>query len=115
MEYLRGRVSGLAIPTFCVDAPHGGGKIPVLPNYVVSMSPTHTVFRTFEGMLVSYPEPGAAAAQPVVAAATDAPPGVWDLACGNATSIRPAKSSRLKRRELRKVGVSHGPQDRPRL
>ena len=102
MEYLRGRVSGLAIPTFCVDAPHGGGKIPVLPNYIISMSPTHTVFRTFEGMLVSYPEPGADAAQPVVAAATDAPPGVWDLASGNATSIRPAKSSRLKRRELKK-------------
>jgi lysine 2,3-aminomutase len=58
MEYLRGRVSGIAIPTFVVDAPHGGGKIPVLPTYVVSMSPTHTVLRNYEGLLVSYPEPG---------------------------------------------------------
>jgi len=112
MEYLRGRVSGLAIPMFCVDAPHGGGKIPVLPNYVISISPTHTVFRTFEGMLVSYPEPGAEAPAPMVAAATDSPPGVWDLASGNATSIRPAKSSRLKRRELKKRGAAtvHTPQ-----
>ena len=39
MEYLRGRVGGLAIPTFVIDAPHGGGKIPVLPTYVVSQSP----------------------------------------------------------------------------
>ena len=60
MEYLRGRLSGLAIPLFVVDAPHGGGKIPVLPTYVVSTSPTHTVLRNFEGMLVSYPEPAAA-------------------------------------------------------
>ena len=47
MEYLRGRLSGLAIPQFVVDAPHGGGKIPLLPNYIVSMSPTHTVLRNF--------------------------------------------------------------------
>ena len=40
MEYLRGRLSGLAIPTFVVDAPHGGGKIPVLPTYVVTQSPS---------------------------------------------------------------------------
>jgi hypothetical protein len=57
MEYLRGRLSGLAIPTFVVDAPHGGGKIPVLPTYVVSQSPTHTVLRNYEGMLIAYPEP----------------------------------------------------------
>lgn len=57
MEYLRGRLSGLAIPTFVVDAPHGGGKIPILPNYIVSTSPTHTVLRNYAGELVSYPEP----------------------------------------------------------
>src|ERR1700730_12620748 len=36
MEGLRGHLSGLAIPTYCVDAPHGGGKIPLLPNYLGS-------------------------------------------------------------------------------
>ncbi|MDI6774881.1 MAG: KamA family radical SAM protein [Verrucomicrobiota bacterium] len=57
MEYLRGRIGGLGIPTFVVDAPHGGGKIPVLPNYVVSVGPTHTALRNDCGMMVSYPEP----------------------------------------------------------
>lgn len=57
MDGLRGRLSGLAIPTFVVDAPHGGGKIPVLPNYLVARSGRETVLRNFEGVLTSYPEP----------------------------------------------------------
>ena len=98
MEYLRGRVSGIAIPTFVVDAPHGGGKIPVLPNYIVSMSPTHTVIRNYEGLLINYPEPG------VEIAANDTPeqigtPGVWELASGKASIIQPVKTQRGQRRE----------------
>jgi lysine 2,3-aminomutase len=99
MEYLRGRVSGLAIPTFVVDAPQGGGKIPVLPAYVVSMSPTHTVLRNFEGMLVSYPEPGAGAGKEAPRAS--GAPGVWDLASGGAAAIKPARSNRLNRRQAK--------------
>ncbi|MFH1679899.1 MAG: KamA family radical SAM protein [Candidatus Eisenbacteria bacterium] len=97
MEYLRGRVSGLAIPTFVVDAPHGGGKIPILPNYIVSMSPTHTVLRNFEGMLVSYPEP----ADPAAARSPgdgESAPGVWDLASGRASRIQPGATARQQRR-----------------
>jgi len=101
MEYMRGRVSGLAIPTFVVDAPHGGGKIPVLPTYIVSSSPTHTVLRNFEGMLVAYPEPSAAAECKAPAAAAAGSPGVWELATGKASAIRPTKSTRLRRRELK--------------
>jgi lysine 2,3-aminomutase len=101
MEYMRGRVSGLAIPNFVVDAPHGGGKIPVLPNYVVSTSPTHTVLRNFEGMMVSYPEPIAGASGAAVPAGGEMTPGVWDLSSGGASAIRPAKSTRLKRRQLK--------------
>ncbi len=97
MEYLRGRVSGLGIPTFVVDAPHGGGKIPVLPNYVVSMSPTHTVLRNFEGMMVAYPEPAVQGGE----RSQEAPPrgnlGVWDLASGKASAIIPAKNRRENR------------------
>ena len=104
MEYLRGRLSGLAIPTFVIDAPHGGGKVPVLPNYIVSTSPTHTVLRNFEGMLVSYPEPHAAApAGPPLA--DGASPGVWELATGRASAITPAETSRGGRRRQRH-GVS---------
>jgi lysine 2,3-aminomutase len=101
MEYLRGRVSGLAIPTFVVDAPHGGGKIPILPNYVVSLSPTHTVFRNFEGMIVSYPEP----CDPFAGVEPESQParanGVWDLACGHGTRIQPAHTIREDRRRKR--------------
>ena len=109
MEYLRGRVSGIAIPTFVVDAPHGGGKIPVLPNYVVSMSSTHTVLRNYEGMLVNYPEPGVEA-EPSMASATSEP-GVWELASGRASVIMPARNQRMKRREKNAVvprGRSNG-------
>jgi lysine 2,3-aminomutase len=57
IEYLRGHTSGYAVPTFVVDAPGGGGKIPLSPNYIISQSPTKTVLRNFEGVITSYPEP----------------------------------------------------------
>jgi lysine 2,3-aminomutase len=81
MEYLRGRLSGLAIPTFVVDAPHGGGKIPILPNYVVSVSPTHTVLRNYAGDLVGYPEPSGEMDR-ALSVAPVAMEGVWGLARG---------------------------------
>ncbi|MCU0660858.1 MAG: KamA family radical SAM protein [Myxococcota bacterium] len=97
MEYLRGRLSGLAIPTFIVDAPHGGGKVPVLPNYVVSTSPTHTVLRNFEGMLVSYPEPNLSAVAQLRTALPQAAT-VYDLSTGRASAIQPATTTRHARR-----------------
>ena len=57
MEGLRGHVSGLAIPTFVVDAPGGGGKIPVMPNYMISQAPGKVVLRNFEGVITTYSEP----------------------------------------------------------
>lgn len=99
MEYLRGRVSGLAIPTFVVDTPHGGGKVPLLPNYIVSVSPTHTVLRNYEGMMVSYPEPqyrAAAEAAPVAAPA--AARGVWQVANGRLDALVPGGIDRTARR-----------------
>jgi len=105
MEYLRGRISGIAIPTFVVDAPHGGGKIPVLPTYVVSMSPTHTVLRNFEGLLVSYPEPGVDMEPSIEAAGSE--PGVWELASGRADVIQPAHTQRMGRRD--KIVAKKGP------
>ena len=97
MEYLRGRMSGIAIPTFVVDAPHGGGKIPVLPTYIVSTSPTHTVLRNYEGMLVSYPEPYAEGAG---RGAGETGEGVWELATGRQGAIEPARAARLARRRM---------------
>jgi len=57
MEHLRGHISGIAVPTFVVDAPGGGGKIPVHPNYVVSQHEHKVILRNFEGRIVAYEEP----------------------------------------------------------
>lgn len=57
IEGLRGHISGLAIPTFVVDGPNGGGKIPVMPNYVISQAPGKVVLRNYEGVITTYSEP----------------------------------------------------------
>lgn len=57
IEGLRGHTSGYCIPTFVVDAPGGGGKTPVMPNYVISQSSHKVVLRNFEGVITTYQEP----------------------------------------------------------
>lgn len=57
IEGLRGHTSGYAVPTFVVDAPGGGGKTPVMPNYVISQSPRKVILRNFEGVITTYTEP----------------------------------------------------------
>lgn len=57
IEGLRGHTSGYAVPTFVVDAPGGGGKTPVMPNYLISQSPGRVVLRNFEGIITTYSEP----------------------------------------------------------
>ncbi len=57
IENLRGHTSGYAVPTFVVDAPGGGGKIPVMPNYVVSQAPGKVILRNYEGVITTYSEP----------------------------------------------------------
>ena len=54
IENLRGHTSGYAVPTFVVDAPGGGGKIPVMPNYVISQAPNRVVLRNYEGVITTY-------------------------------------------------------------
>ncbi len=57
IEGLRGHTTGFAIPTFVVDAPGGGGKIPVMPNYLISMNDRKVALRNFEGVITTYTEP----------------------------------------------------------
>lgn len=57
IESLRGHTSGYAVPTFVVDAPGGGGKIPVMPTYMISQGPKRVVLRNFEGVVTTYTEP----------------------------------------------------------
>lgn len=56
LESLIGWTSGLAIPRFVIDAPGGGGKIPIQPNYVVSMDDEKVVLRNYEGKIFVYPQ-----------------------------------------------------------
>lgn len=57
MEGLRGHTSGYAVHQYVVDAPGGGGKIPVMPNYLISQSDHKIVLRNFEGYITTYEEP----------------------------------------------------------
>jgi lysine 2,3-aminomutase len=55
IESLRGHTSGLAVPTLVIDAPGGGGKIPIAPETIVSFDETEIVVRNYEGRLFRYP------------------------------------------------------------
>lgn len=57
MEGLRGHTSGFCVPTYVIDAPGGGGKIPLMPNYVLNRTAETTVLRNYEGTICEYPEP----------------------------------------------------------
>lgn len=57
IEGLRGHTSGYCVPTFVVDAPGGGGKTPVMPNYVISQNHNKVILRNFEGVITTYDEP----------------------------------------------------------
>jgi lysine 2,3-aminomutase len=95
MEGLRGHMSGLGIPTYVVDSPHGGGKIPLMPNYLVSASDDSVVLRNYEGMLIRYQ----AEDKPATIKPT-ATRGVSNLLQGTKTALVPENTERMKRRRL---------------
>jgi len=57
IQALRGHTTGFAVPQFVIDAPGGGGKIPLMPEYVVSFDEKQIVLRNFEGKQYEYPQP----------------------------------------------------------
>ena len=57
IEALRGHTSGFAVPTYVIDAPGGGGKVPIAPQYLLSQSEGRVVVRNFEGYITTYTEP----------------------------------------------------------
>ncbi len=57
MENMIGHTSGFAVPTYVIDAPGGGGKIPVMPTYAISSAPNKVVLRNYEGVITTYHEP----------------------------------------------------------
>ena len=104
MEGLRGHTSGIGIPTYVVDAPHGGGKIPLLPNYLVSASDDAVILRNYEGMVVRYQ----AEDKPVSNRPTRTR-GVSALLQGDKTLLMPEGNERMaRRRKLHQVEESTG-------
>ena len=95
IEGLRGHTSGYAIPTYVVDAPGGGGKIPVMPQYLISQAPGKVVLRNFEGFITTYDEPndytGHTAARPEHPLPRKEPgqEGVFGLLTGERKHIKP--------------------------
>jgi lysine 2,3-aminomutase len=58
IEGLRGHTTGYAIPQYVIDAPGGGGKVPINPNYVLYHDQEKVMIRNYEGQVFEYPEPG---------------------------------------------------------
>ncbi len=102
IEGLRGHISGYAVPTFVVDAPGGGGKIPVMPNYLISQGVGKVILRNYEGVITTYTEPTDYGNETAIAndvrLKTE---GVSALMCGKADSIslEPDNLDRKKRNE----------------
>jgi lysine 2,3-aminomutase len=106
MEYLRGHTTGLAVPMFIVDAPGGGGKIPVMPNYVISRSDRKVILRNYEGVLTTYTEPEDNQSHPEKLYKRDeyitrqqhlSHEGLIQLLDGKKVSMEPAHLQRLER------------------
>lgn len=64
MEQLRGHTTGYAVPQFVIDAPGGGGKVPVAPDYVLAHDKHRVILRNYEGKIFEYPEPTGLPATP---------------------------------------------------
>ncbi len=58
MEALRGHTTGYAVPQYVIDAPGGGGKVPINPEYILANEPGRIVIRNFEGRVFEYPDEG---------------------------------------------------------
>lgn len=103
IEGLRGHTSGFAVPVFVVDAPGGGGKIPVSPQYLISQGEGKVVLRNYEGVISAYSEPGEPPheCRPEKEETDQVPPtgGVAGLIRGEKVSIGPADLERLHRKQ----------------
>lgn len=104
VEGLRGHVSGLAVPTYVVDGLHGAGKIPLMPNYLVSASENAVVLRNYEGMLFRYsPED-----RSPDSTANYTSLGVSGLLAGSQAPLIPVGTPRMARREQHAAADANG-------
>lgn len=105
IEGLRGHTTGFAVPTFVVDAPGGGGKTPVMPQYVISQAPSKVVLRNFEGVITTYTEPtdyeDKCHCEECKKTTHESVEGVASLLRGDRLSIEPSFLARKERHKLR--------------
>ena len=89
IEGMRGHTSGLAVPTFVIDLPQGGGKIPLQPNYVLAQSADELVLRNYEGSIFRYRNPlkQASGAMPAKILRPDDSYEIANLPCGTEDKI----------------------------
>lgn len=114
MEGLIGHTSGFSIPTYVIDAPGGGGKIPLNPNYLISLSTNKVVLRNYEGVITTYAEPDSYKAKfcdrkcescdlqlNLEAGESSAATGIEQLLCDydDTISLTPAGNHRMERRD----------------
>ncbi|MFZ4614994.1 MAG: lysine 2,3-aminomutase [Rectinemataceae bacterium] len=117
IENLRGHTSGLAVPTFVIDAPGGGGKTPAMPNYLITSNEKRVVLRNYEGVITTYDEPGQYVEDCGQCRICDDEPwlrptcGVARLLEGSQKTIEPAN---LVRGDRSASIAMEGRQDRPR-
>lgn len=97
IEGLRGHTSGLCVPTFVVDAPGGGGKIPVMPQYVISQAPGKVVLRNYEGVITTYYEPETYKEEPISNEVKTHKVGVSALLEGEKATLEPEGLERNER------------------
>ena len=104
IENLRGHISGFKIPTYIVDT-LGGGKIPIFPDYLISMSDRKVILRNYEGGIFSYTEPIEKISYcPKNCDLCDKEPyleskdGPASMLSGKRLLIEPTESQRIKRR-----------------
>lgn len=111
IEMLRGHTSGFAVPTFVVDAPGGGGKIPLQPNYMMLQSNDKVILRNYEGVITAYQEPEDKSSRcktcsEVCSGLKHRQIGLAKLLSSERISLIPQDNTRLQRRK--KVSGSYG-------
>ncbi|NLO90786.1 MAG: lysine 2,3-aminomutase [Elusimicrobia bacterium] len=97
VESLRGHTTGMAVPTYVVDAPGGGGKIPVMPSYMISQSDKKIVLRNYEGGITSYSLPQVVSRPSNSDTEYASHEGIAALLNGDKRTLEPADLKRRKR------------------
>jgi len=97
VKALRGWTSGLAVPHFVIDAPGGGGKVPLLPEYVEEINEDEVVFRNYEGQRFVYKQPRPAVAATERSDAVAAESGIVPIQVGK--KPQPRKKSVPRKRK----------------